>query len=161
MGNFPMESISSPCEASALLAADGRAAQVQDVLPAAVEGNPRTEIFGGLSDYLGLCGGGLVSEQGRVSPVARGALRSQPTDGLRKPLSSPVEPVSVVAGGVSQDGRSGGHSYTVEPVVERAVGIDHAESETTGEDISWEQPGSAGRGDEERWYRAQCRSTYE
>ncbi|GAB2283952.1 hypothetical protein Dimus_018433 [Dionaea muscipula] len=73
-----------------------------------------------LSDDVGIYGGGLVSEEGRVLPVARGALRSQPTDGLRQPLSSPVEPVSVVAGGVSQDGRSGGRSRF--PIVSFMVG---------------------------------------
>ncbi|GAB2288111.1 hypothetical protein Dimus_022455 [Dionaea muscipula] len=45
-------------------------------------------------DSIGLCGGGLVSEEARVSPVAREALRSQPTDGLRQPPSSPVVPSS-------------------------------------------------------------------
>ncbi|GAB2296717.1 hypothetical protein Dimus_030824 [Dionaea muscipula] len=39
--------------------------------------------FSKLSDDMGLFGGGLVSEEGRVLPVARGALRPQPTDGLR------------------------------------------------------------------------------
>ncbi|GAB2302468.1 hypothetical protein Dimus_036478 [Dionaea muscipula] len=41
-------------------------------------------------DRVGLCDGGLVSEEARVSPVAREAMRSQPTDGLRQPPSSPV-----------------------------------------------------------------------
>ncbi|GAB2299475.1 hypothetical protein Dimus_033542 [Dionaea muscipula] len=133
-----------------------------------------------LSDDVSLCGGGMVSEEGRALPVAGGgALRPQPTDGLRQPLSCPVEPVSAVAGGVGLDGRSDVRSYahvvqvshcggavepivqavnhyggvvseevpplireavrpqpadglgqpprsTVEPVVERAVGIDHS-----------------------------------
>ncbi|GAB2268466.1 hypothetical protein Dimus_003423 [Dionaea muscipula] len=64
-----------------------------------------------LSDDVSLCGGGMVSEEGRALPVARGALRPQPTDGLWRPLSSPVEPVSAVAGGVGLDGRSDGRSY--------------------------------------------------
>ncbi|GAB2302438.1 hypothetical protein Dimus_036449 [Dionaea muscipula] len=42
--------------------------------------------------------GGLVSEEGRVMPGAREALRPQPTDGLRQPSSTPVEPASVVEG---------------------------------------------------------------
>ncbi|GAB2275925.1 hypothetical protein Dimus_010671 [Dionaea muscipula] len=52
---------------------------------------------------MGHIGDGTVSEEGRVVPVAREALRSQPTDGLRKPPSSPVEPVIVAEGGGSQD----------------------------------------------------------
>ncbi|GAB2274246.1 hypothetical protein Dimus_009011 [Dionaea muscipula] len=51
------------------------------------------------SDAMGHCGGGVVSEEERVLSVARGALRPQPVDGLRQPLSSPVEPVSIVEGG--------------------------------------------------------------
>ncbi|GAB2271062.1 hypothetical protein Dimus_005912, partial [Dionaea muscipula] len=50
---------------------------------------------------------GFVSEEVRVSPTAREALRPQPTDGLWQPPSSPMEPVSereekekVVYGGV-------------------------------------------------------------
>ncbi|GAB2303160.1 hypothetical protein Dimus_037156 [Dionaea muscipula] len=61
-----------------------------------------------------LCGGGLVlghggpvSEEVRVTPAAREALRSQPTDGLRQPPSSPVLPVSGAEGGVGMDGKSG------------------------------------------------------
>ncbi|GAB2283823.1 hypothetical protein Dimus_018310, partial [Dionaea muscipula] len=46
--------------------------------------------FGG---SVGRVGDGLVSEEGRVSPVAREALRPQPADGLRQPPSSPVDPV--------------------------------------------------------------------
>ncbi|GAB2278813.1 hypothetical protein Dimus_013487 [Dionaea muscipula] len=41
----------------------------------------------------GVVGGGMVSEEGQVSPVAREALRLQPADGLRQPPLSPVEPV--------------------------------------------------------------------
>ncbi|GAB2288115.1 hypothetical protein Dimus_022459 [Dionaea muscipula] len=44
-------------------------------------------------------GGGMVSEEGRVLPMAREALRPQPTNGLRQPSSAPVEPVSVVEDG--------------------------------------------------------------
>ncbi|GAB2299479.1 hypothetical protein Dimus_033546 [Dionaea muscipula] len=49
---------------------------------------------------------GLVREEVRVSSMAREALRPQPTDGLWRPPSSPMEPVSewekkVVPGGVS------------------------------------------------------------
>ncbi|GAB2278843.1 hypothetical protein Dimus_013517, partial [Dionaea muscipula] len=47
----------------------------------------------------GRVGDGLVSEVGRVSPVAREALRPQPTDGLRQPPSSPVDPVIGTEGG--------------------------------------------------------------
>ncbi|GAB2270699.1 hypothetical protein Dimus_005570 [Dionaea muscipula] len=43
-------------------------------------------------------GGGLVGEEGRVLPLAREALRPQPTYGLRQPSSASVEPVSVVEG---------------------------------------------------------------
>ncbi|GAB2302326.1 hypothetical protein Dimus_036340, partial [Dionaea muscipula] len=39
-----------------------------------------------------LIGGGLVSEEEAVSPEAGAALRPQPTDGLRQPPLSPVEP---------------------------------------------------------------------
>ncbi|GAB2302720.1 hypothetical protein Dimus_036715 [Dionaea muscipula] len=49
---------------------------------------------------------GLVREEVRVSPMAKEALRPQPTDGLWRPPSSSMEPVSeredkVVPGGVS------------------------------------------------------------
>ncbi|GAB2296299.1 hypothetical protein Dimus_030423 [Dionaea muscipula] len=53
---------------------------------------PSDTVVVGLSTSL--CGGGLVSEEGRVLPVAREALRPQPTDGLRQPSSATVEPVS-------------------------------------------------------------------
>ncbi|GAB2303046.1 hypothetical protein Dimus_037038 [Dionaea muscipula] len=52
------------------------------------------------SEFVGHCGGGAVSEEARFLPGTRGAMRPQPTDGLRQPLSSPVEPVSVVEGGL-------------------------------------------------------------
>ncbi|GAB2268453.1 hypothetical protein Dimus_003411 [Dionaea muscipula] len=45
---------------------------------------------------VGMGDGGVVREEARVSPVAREALRSQPTDGLRQPPSSPAVPVSEV-----------------------------------------------------------------
>ncbi|GAB2281386.1 hypothetical protein Dimus_015982 [Dionaea muscipula] len=51
----------------------------------------------------GLCGGGMVSEEARVLPGARGAMRPQPTDGLRQPSSAPVEPVSGVESRASRD----------------------------------------------------------
>ncbi|GAB2270706.1 hypothetical protein Dimus_005577 [Dionaea muscipula] len=76
-----------------------------------------------LSDVVGLCGGGMVSEEGLVLPVARGALRPQPADGLRQPVSSPVEPVSVVEGGVGQDGCSGGRSYAHVVQVDRRADV--------------------------------------
>ncbi|GAB2286235.1 hypothetical protein Dimus_020656, partial [Dionaea muscipula] len=47
--------------------------------------------------------GGLVREEARVSSLVREALRSQPTDGLRKPPSTPVVPVS---GAESGDGKN-------------------------------------------------------
>ncbi|GAB2282177.1 hypothetical protein Dimus_016728 [Dionaea muscipula] len=43
-------------------------------------------------------GDGWVSEEGRVSPVAREILRPQPADGLRQSPSSPVDPVSGTEG---------------------------------------------------------------
>ncbi|GAB2302954.1 hypothetical protein Dimus_036951 [Dionaea muscipula] len=46
--------------------------------------------------------GGLVTEEARVSPLVREALRSYPTDGLQQPPSSLVVPVSGAAIG---DGR--------------------------------------------------------
>ncbi|GAB2292519.1 hypothetical protein Dimus_026755 [Dionaea muscipula] len=46
-----------------------------------------------LGGSVGHVSDGLVSEGGRVSPVAREALRLQHADGLRQPSSSPVEPV--------------------------------------------------------------------
>ncbi|GAB2302384.1 hypothetical protein Dimus_036398 [Dionaea muscipula] len=51
--------------------------------------------------------GGWVREEARVSPVVREALRSQPTDGLRQPPSSPVVPVSGVESGDGKDGSHG------------------------------------------------------
>ncbi|GAB2301792.1 hypothetical protein Dimus_035817 [Dionaea muscipula] len=60
---------------------------------------------------VGMGIGGLVREEARVSPVAREALRTQPTDGLRQPPSSPVVPVSGAEGGVGLDDISGGRSY--------------------------------------------------
>ncbi|GAB2302047.1 hypothetical protein Dimus_036071 [Dionaea muscipula] len=58
-----------------------------------------------------LYGDGMMSEEGRVMPVAREALRPQPTDGLRQPSSAPVEPVSGVESRGGRDGCSGGRSY--------------------------------------------------
>ncbi|GAB2278817.1 hypothetical protein Dimus_013491 [Dionaea muscipula] len=56
-------------------------------------------------------GDGTVSEEGRVSPVAREALRPQPADGLRQPPSSLVDPVISVEGGGGPGGGCGGRSY--------------------------------------------------
>ncbi|GAB2286330.1 hypothetical protein Dimus_020747 [Dionaea muscipula] len=53
----------------------------------------------------------MVSEEARVVPEVREALRPQPTDGLRQPSSAPVEPVIVVESRGGQDGGSGGRSY--------------------------------------------------
>ncbi|GAB2302372.1 hypothetical protein Dimus_036386 [Dionaea muscipula] len=53
---------------------------------------------------LGVGDGGLVSEEARALPVAREALRSQPTDGLRQPPLTPAVPVSGAEGGVGKDG---------------------------------------------------------
>ncbi|GAB2286634.1 hypothetical protein Dimus_021028 [Dionaea muscipula] len=67
-----------------------------------------------------LVGGGSVSEEVRVASAAREALRSQPTDGLRQPPSSPavpesgvspVVPVSSVDGVGGQDDSRGSRSY--------------------------------------------------
>ncbi|GAB2290435.1 hypothetical protein Dimus_024714 [Dionaea muscipula] len=52
-----------------------------------------------LGGSVGRVGDGLVSEEGRVSSVAREALRSQPADGLRQPPSSAVYPVISAEGG--------------------------------------------------------------
>ncbi|GAB2278820.1 hypothetical protein Dimus_013494 [Dionaea muscipula] len=60
-----------------------------------------------ISGLGGCVGDGLVSEESRVSPVAREALRPQPAGGLRQPPLSPVEPVNRAEGGVDQDGRFG------------------------------------------------------
>ncbi|GAB2270691.1 hypothetical protein Dimus_005562 [Dionaea muscipula] len=54
----------------------------------------RVEV-GRLADDGGLGGNGLVSEEGRVSPVAGQAVRPQPTDGLWQPPSASVEPMIV------------------------------------------------------------------
>ncbi|GAB2270695.1 hypothetical protein Dimus_005566, partial [Dionaea muscipula] len=48
---------------------------------------------------LGMGNGGAVSEEVRAASVARETLRSQPTDGLRQPPSSPTVPESGVEGG--------------------------------------------------------------
>ncbi|GAB2295083.1 hypothetical protein Dimus_029262, partial [Dionaea muscipula] len=55
-----------------------------------------------VSDYVGHVGDGMVSEEDRVSPGAREALRSQVPDGIRQSLSSPVGPVMGAEGGVGQ-----------------------------------------------------------
>ncbi|GAB2292527.1 hypothetical protein Dimus_026762 [Dionaea muscipula] len=60
---------------------------------------------------VGLGDGGSVSEEVRVASVAREALRSQPTDGLRQPPLSPTVPESGAEGGVGMDGTSGCRSY--------------------------------------------------
>ncbi|GAB2281816.1 hypothetical protein Dimus_016381 [Dionaea muscipula] len=54
-------------------------------------------------------GGGLVSEEEAVSPEAGAALRPQPTDGLRQPPLSPVEP-TLRAGGMSDAATAGSTS---------------------------------------------------
>ncbi|GAB2302386.1 hypothetical protein Dimus_036400 [Dionaea muscipula] len=58
-----------------------------------------------LGGSMGRVGDGLVSEEGRVSPVAREALRPQPADGLRQPPSFPVDPVISVEGEGGHHGR--------------------------------------------------------
>ncbi|GAB2286318.1 hypothetical protein Dimus_020735, partial [Dionaea muscipula] len=71
------------------------------------------------------CGdGGSVSEEGRVLPVAREALRPQPTDGLQQPSLAPVEPASVVAGRGGLDGCSGGRSYAHVVRVDRRADVE-------------------------------------
>ncbi|GAB2292520.1 hypothetical protein Dimus_026756 [Dionaea muscipula] len=77
-----------------------------------------------LSDDVGNCGRGMVSEEGWVLPEARGALRPRPTDWLRQHLSSLVEPVSVVEGRVGQDGCSGGQSYAHVVQVNRRADVE-------------------------------------
>ncbi|GAB2273698.1 hypothetical protein Dimus_008479, partial [Dionaea muscipula] len=69
-----------------------------------------------ISGVVGLCGGGVVSEEGRVLLVARGALRPQPADGLRQPLSPPVEPMRVVERPQPTDGLRQPHSSPVVPL---------------------------------------------
>ncbi|GAB2303235.1 hypothetical protein Dimus_037231, partial [Dionaea muscipula] len=65
-------------------------------LPLAGDASQYPSIFTSKSvvDVLssGLCGGGRVSEEARVLPGSRGAMRPQPTDGLRQPSSASVEP---------------------------------------------------------------------
>ncbi|GAB2302387.1 hypothetical protein Dimus_036401 [Dionaea muscipula] len=58
-----------------------------------------------LGGSMGRVGDGLVSEEGRVSPVAREALRPQPADGLRQPPWFPVDPVISVEGDDGHHGR--------------------------------------------------------
>ncbi|GAB2296359.1 hypothetical protein Dimus_030480 [Dionaea muscipula] len=70
-----------------------------------------TTWLSGRSNFEGVVGGGMVSEEGRVLPMAREALRPQPIDGLRQPSSASVVPVSVVDSGGGQDGCSRGRSY--------------------------------------------------
>ncbi|GAB2296336.1 hypothetical protein Dimus_030459 [Dionaea muscipula] len=72
----------------------------------------------------GLCGGGMVSEEARVLPVAREALRLQPTDGLWQLSSAPVDPVSVVESRGGQDGYSGGRSYAHVVQVDRRADVE-------------------------------------
>ncbi|GAB2296343.1 hypothetical protein Dimus_030466 [Dionaea muscipula] len=69
-------------------------------------------------------GGGLVSEEGQVLPVAREALRPQPTDGLRQPSSAPVEPVSGVEGEGGLEGCSRGRSYAHVVQVDRWADVE-------------------------------------
>ncbi|GAB2281385.1 hypothetical protein Dimus_015981 [Dionaea muscipula] len=103
---------------------------------------------------------GVGSEE--VRPVIREEVRPQPADGLGQPPRSTVEPVVERAVGIDQAPEHRSFATVVNPDrwadVELAFDPPHdggvaAESETTGADISWEQPGSAGRGDGERWYR--------
>ncbi|GAB2281339.1 hypothetical protein Dimus_015935 [Dionaea muscipula] len=55
-------------------------------------------------DSVGRGDGGSVSEEVRVTSVARETLRSQPTDGLRQSPSPPAVPESGVEGGVGMGG---------------------------------------------------------
>ncbi|GAB2303161.1 hypothetical protein Dimus_037157 [Dionaea muscipula] len=61
---------------------------------------PFPSVLAFVGDCVDHVGVGMVSEEGRVSPGAREALRPQPADGLRQSLSPPVEPVMAAAGGV-------------------------------------------------------------
>ncbi|GAB2278873.1 hypothetical protein Dimus_013547 [Dionaea muscipula] len=92
-------------------AAGGRKKVIGDLQTLDIAKSRADSFLPRLNDVVGHCGGGTVREEDRVLRVTRGALRPQPADGLWQPLSSPVEPVSVVEGGVGQDGRSGGRSY--------------------------------------------------
>ncbi|GAB2286266.1 hypothetical protein Dimus_020685 [Dionaea muscipula] len=76
------------------------------------------------SSVIPLLGVGLVSEEGRVLPTTKEALRPQPTDGLRQPPSSSVKPVIGVEGGVGQDGRCGGRSYAYVVQVDRRADVE-------------------------------------
>ncbi|GAB2290442.1 hypothetical protein Dimus_024721 [Dionaea muscipula] len=84
---------------------------IEGVQPMAIPMLRATTMLFGSRVSVSLDGGGMVSEEGRVLPVAREALRPQPTDGLRQPSSVPVEPVSGVSGGGGHDGCFGGRSY--------------------------------------------------
>ncbi|GAB2278866.1 hypothetical protein Dimus_013540 [Dionaea muscipula] len=89
----PVESVSS---------IDGCLAGVEMPRPTVRSFCSSLPVRGGPSD-CGLVDGGMVSEEARVSPVVREALRPQPTDGLRQPPSSPMVPVSGAVGGVGKD----------------------------------------------------------
>ncbi|GAB2296353.1 hypothetical protein Dimus_030475, partial [Dionaea muscipula] len=97
----------------------------------------------------GSVGGGSVSEEGRVLPVARKALRPQPTDGLQQPSSAPVEPASVVAGGGGPNGCSGGRSCAHVVQVDRRadVQLSYLPSVDGGNTITMEEA----NGDKKQW----------
>ncbi|GAB2302322.1 hypothetical protein Dimus_036336, partial [Dionaea muscipula] len=78
-------------------------------------------LLGGSVSQVGV---GLVSEEVRVLPMAREALRPQPTDGLRQPPSSSMKPVIGVEGGVGQDDRCGGRSYAHVVQVDRRADVE-------------------------------------
>ncbi|GAB2294982.1 hypothetical protein Dimus_029172 [Dionaea muscipula] len=81
-----------------------------DTLPGAElsEFGPIPPLCGGT---VGQGDGGSVSEEVRVASVAREALRSQSTDGLRQPPLSPAVPEGGAEGGVGMDGIFGGRSF--------------------------------------------------
>ncbi|GAB2268463.1 hypothetical protein Dimus_003421 [Dionaea muscipula] len=99
-------------------------------LPAVIDevGQQPIDLVSPLIPTVGAVGGhgdgGVVSEEARAPPVARVALRTQPTDGLGHPPSSPVVPVSGVDGGGGKDGSHGCRSYANVVQVDRRADVE-------------------------------------
>ncbi|GAB2281338.1 hypothetical protein Dimus_015934 [Dionaea muscipula] len=89
-----------------------------------IDGGPATSSLPYVDIVDGRLGAGMVSEEGRVLPVAREALRPQPTDGLRQPSSSSVEPARVVESGGGPGDCVGGRSYAHVVQVDRRADVE-------------------------------------
>ncbi|GAB2302568.1 hypothetical protein Dimus_036574, partial [Dionaea muscipula] len=96
-----------PSRVDCVVAVDVSRGSMNDVVlnseVGAFQNGPGTDsILFSLSDDVSLGGGGMVREEGRAPPVAKEAVRPQPTDGLRQLPRSLEEPLPAQPGEASR-----------------------------------------------------------